>query len=106
MKSINYLLILSFAVLTSFSKAMAQDAATDSTGLPGDNFSLQGALQMFQKAGSPEEFEKLINAQDNIPSGREASLELNGRFRRVAHLVELRHGPLDMAPRKPTAPAS
>ena len=65
MKSINYLLILSFAVLASFSKATAQDAATDSTGLPGDNFSLQGALQMFQKAGSPEEFEKLINSEDN-----------------------------------------
>lgn len=65
MRSINYLLILSFAVFTSFGKAMAQGAATDSTGLPGDNFSLQGALQMFQKAGSPEEFEKLINSEDN-----------------------------------------
>ena len=31
----------------------------DSTGLPGDNFSLQGALEMFKKASSPEEFEKL-----------------------------------------------
>jgi hypothetical protein len=65
MKSINYLLILSVAVLSGFGTATAQDAATDSTGLPGDNFSLQGALQMFQKAGSPEEFEKLINSQDN-----------------------------------------
>src|SRR5689334_25152032 len=41
----------------------AQD--TDSTGLPGDNFSLQGALEMFKKASSPEEFEKLINEKDN-----------------------------------------
>jgi hypothetical protein len=37
----------------------------DSTGLPGDNFSLEGALEMFKKAGSPEAFEKKINAEDN-----------------------------------------
>jgi hypothetical protein len=40
-------------------------SGVDSTGLPGDNFSLQGALAMFKKAGSPEEFEKLINTEDN-----------------------------------------
>jgi hypothetical protein len=43
----------------------AQDAEEDSTGLPGDNFSLQGALEMFKKANSPEEFEKLINTKEN-----------------------------------------
>ncbi|MGZ8549516.1 MAG: hypothetical protein ACXWV2_02595 [Chitinophagaceae bacterium] len=37
----------------------------DSTGLPGDNFSLAGALEMFKKAGSPEDFEKLINTEGN-----------------------------------------
>ena len=42
----------------------AQKTATDSTGFPGDHFSLQGALQMFQKASSPEEFEKFLNTQD------------------------------------------
>lgn len=46
--------------------AEAQDqAAPDSTGLPGDNFSLQGALEIFKKAGSPEEFEKLLNTAQN-----------------------------------------
>ena len=65
MKSINYLLLLCLVVFGSFGKTMAQDSGVDSTGLPGDNFSLQGALQMFQKAGSPEEFEKLINSEDN-----------------------------------------
>lgn len=54
--------------------AMAQGPATDSTGLPGDNFSLQGALQMFQKAGSPEEFEKILNAESNHVN----NLDLNG----------------------------
>ena len=65
MKPFNHLFILSFIAMGSLMKASAQDTTTDSTGLPGDNFSLQGALQMFQKAGSPEEFEKLINSQDN-----------------------------------------
>lgn len=43
----------------------AQTDAQDSTGLPGDNFSLEGALEMFKKAGSPEEFERLINTENN-----------------------------------------
>lgn len=51
----------------------AQSAEQDSTGLPGDHFSLQGALDLFQKAGSPEEFEKLLNAEDN----RVNNLDLN-----------------------------
>jgi hypothetical protein len=55
--------------------ALADDgAAKDSTGLPGDHFSLQGALEMFQKAGSPEEFEQLLNTQDNHVN----NLDLNG----------------------------
>lgn len=74
MKSISHLFLLSFLTLGSLIKASAQDSSTDSTGLPGDNFSLQGALQMFQKAGSPEEFEKLVNTQDNSVN----NLDLNG----------------------------
>ncbi|MBI5913985.1 MAG: hypothetical protein HY842_01295 [Bacteroidetes bacterium] len=50
------------AWLFAFS-ANAQEA--DSTGLPGDNFSLEGALELFKKAESPEDFEKLLNAEDN-----------------------------------------
>jgi len=55
-------LLLCFTIAVS---ASAQDQEADSTGLPGDNFSLQGALDLFKKAGSPEEFEKLLNTQDN-----------------------------------------
>lgn len=51
-------------VVTAF-VSEAQKTLTDSTGYPGDNFSLQGALQMFKKASSPEEFEKLLNTQSN-----------------------------------------
>ncbi len=36
----------------------------DSTGLPGDHFSLEGALDLFKKAESPEDFEKLLNQED------------------------------------------
>lgn len=46
----------------------------DSTGLPGDNFSLQGALSLFKQANSPEEFEKLLNTQNNKVN----NLDLNG----------------------------
>jgi hypothetical protein len=53
---------------------LAQQAGQDSTGLPGDNFSLHGALQLFKKAGSPEEFEKLLNTEDNSVN----NLDLDG----------------------------
>lgn len=51
---------------------LAQQA--DSTGLPGDNFSLTGALEMFKKAESPEKFEQMINTQDSNVN----NLDLNG----------------------------
>jgi len=50
------------------------DPGIDSTGLPGDNFSLQGALSMFQKASSPEDFEKMLNSESNHVN----NLDLNG----------------------------
>ncbi len=56
-------LLVGISCITALSfNATAQQ---DSTGMPGDNFSLQGALEMFKQAASPEEFEKLINDQDN-----------------------------------------
>jgi hypothetical protein len=58
--------ILAILVLTGIVNiAHAQSNETDSTGLPGDNFSLQGALELFKKSSSPEEFEKLLNADNN-----------------------------------------
>src|SRR5687767_15002716 len=64
MKITTLLLTLVFLSFTLIS-AVQNKSGTDSTGLPGDNFSLQGALAMFKKAGSPEEFEKLINTESN-----------------------------------------
>ena len=74
MKSTNYLFLLAFSLLTGLNSRAQDQSGVDSTGLPGDNFSLQGALEMFKKAGSPEEFEKLINTQDNSVN----NLDLDG----------------------------
>jgi hypothetical protein len=69
---------LAFTILASallIGSVQAQiTSAQDSTGLPGDHFSLEGALEMFKKAGSPEEFEKLVNTEDNKVN----NLDLNG----------------------------
>ena len=42
--------------------------------VPGDNFSLEGALEMFKKSASPEEFERNLND----PQARVNNLDLNG----------------------------
>ncbi|RYY57561.1 MAG: hypothetical protein EOO09_02185 [Chitinophagaceae bacterium] len=63
MKPFRKLLICTLAGGLSISTANAQDA--DSTGLPGDQFSLAAALDLFKKASSPEDFEKLLNTEGN-----------------------------------------
>lgn len=45
----------------------------DSTGLPGDNFSLEGALQQFREASSMEDFELRLNTEANAVN----NLDLN-----------------------------
>ena len=64
-----FLLMVCFAATTVSIKAQ-----TDSTGMPGDNFSLQGALEMFKQSSSIEEFEKLINTENKNVN----NLDLNG----------------------------
>ncbi|WP_276368878.1 hypothetical protein [Chryseolinea sp. H1M3-3] len=53
---------------------VAAQEVVDSTGLPGDNFSLEGALELFKKSESPEAFEKMLNAEDSKVN----NLDLNG----------------------------
>ncbi|MBK8668758.1 MAG: hypothetical protein IPN89_04535 [Saprospiraceae bacterium] len=69
MKNIIYLLVF----LVSTTQVSAQEEV-DSTGLPGDQFSLEAVLDVFEKAESPEAFEKLINEQDKHVN----NLDLNG----------------------------
>ncbi|MCW5911531.1 MAG: hypothetical protein KIT62_10675 [Cyclobacteriaceae bacterium] len=48
--------------------------AQDREEVPGDNFSLEGALELFKKSASPEEFERLLN----LPESEVNNLDLNG----------------------------
>jgi hypothetical protein len=64
-----------FISLLMYAQGQAQNSPlTDSTGLPGDNFSLQGALEFFKKSSSLEDFEKRLNAENNDVN----NLDLNG----------------------------
>src|SRR4030095_12045809 len=76
------MMILAMLVFCSvFNTSKAQDRGeinlADSTGLPGDNFSLQGALEMFKESKSIEEFEKKLNQKDN--SVNNVDLDGNGK---------------------------
>lgn len=46
----------------------------DRVDVPGDHFSLEGALELFKKSSSPEEFEQLLNSRDSKVN----NLDLNG----------------------------
>ncbi|HNP53615.1 MAG TPA: hypothetical protein PKK69_03335, partial [Ferruginibacter sp.] len=62
MKKIGLLTLASCLLASTY----AQDPATaDSTGLPGDQFSLPGALSLFKSSASPEAFEKALNEENN-----------------------------------------
>lgn len=75
MKTFYLLPGLLFCLLFNTPSLQAQNQSEpDSTGLPGDNFSLAGALELFKKASSPEEFEKLLNSEDSQVN----NLDLNG----------------------------
>lgn len=65
-----------FVFILAFSASLhaQSQSGVDSTGLPGDQFSLQGALQLFKDAASIEDFEKALNVQDNHVN----NLDLNG----------------------------
>lgn len=56
--------LLPFALCASLLPALAQSPApSDSTGLPGDHFSLQGALEAFKHAIDLEQFETALNTE-------------------------------------------
>ncbi len=66
--------VLVVVLAASLSGKAQTISAADSTGLPGDNFSLEGALELFKKSTSPEEFEKMLNTEDSKVN----NLDLNG----------------------------
>lgn len=54
--------------------AIGQNQYASNIEVPGDHFSLEGALELFKKSSSPEEFERLLN----VPDGKVNNLDLNG----------------------------
>lgn len=64
-------MLLSFLL---FATGVLAQNTSDSTGLPGDNFSLEGALELFKKSDSPEAFERMLNEEENSVN----NLDLNG----------------------------
>lgn len=57
-------LLLTLALFGTM-QVFAQDDAADSLGLPGDNFDLYGALDLFKNSASLEDFEKKLNEENN-----------------------------------------
>lgn len=58
------LVYLGLIMVTGLSfNTFAQES--DSTGMPGDNFSLAGALNLFKESKNLEDFEKKLNTQSN-----------------------------------------
>lgn len=64
MKTIQTGRLLLAALLIS-TAVSAKPLDPDSTGLPGDNFNLEAALDLFKKSSSPEDFEKRLNSNNN-----------------------------------------
>ncbi|MBK7233014.1 MAG: hypothetical protein IPH93_12330 [Saprospiraceae bacterium] len=83
LKKIKYSLILIF-ILFNLRIGFAQD----STGLAGDHFSLESALQMFKIAESPEDFEKLINDEKNKVTNLDLNQDGDVDFVRVNEFQE------------------
>jgi hypothetical protein len=60
-------LLTGLALIAGHTFAQGGEAVNlqDSTGMPGDNFSLAGALKQFQEATSMEDFEQRLNTEAN-----------------------------------------
>lgn len=63
-------------------------ASSDSTGLPGDHFSLSGALELFKQAASPEAFEQLLNTASSKVNNLDLNEDGNTDYIRVVNKLE------------------
>lgn len=72
MKTLGFKAIVGVVLL--WSGAVAGFGQANQPEVPGDNFSLEGALELFKKSSSPEEFEKMLNTRDTKVN----NLDLNG----------------------------
>ena len=65
LKQISSVKITCLLLMAFFAVPAMSQTEVDSTGFPGDNFSLEGVLELFKKAQNMEDFEKAINSEDN-----------------------------------------
>jgi hypothetical protein len=71
MKTLGLKIVSLFFLMVGGIAVMGQP---DRVEVPGDYFSLEGALQLFKQSASPEEFERLLNS----PNSKVNNLDLNG----------------------------
>ncbi len=64
--AINKIIISCITALILLMQTNATVFAQEIQGVPGDNFSLEGALDLFASSDSPEDFEKKINEKDQL----------------------------------------
>lgn len=71
MKTLKVKMLSLFFLMSGGLAVIGQDYQQE---VPGDDFSLEGALELFKKSSSPEEFERMLNSADT----RVNNLDLNG----------------------------
>jgi hypothetical protein len=67
-------LVFSACLVASLTATESYSQALTNAEVPGDHFSLEGALELFKKSSSPEEFERMLN----VPDSKVNNLDLNG----------------------------
>lgn len=78
--------LLCFGITTSFSQT---ESKNDSVSNFSENFSLEGALAMFKQANTLEEFEKLINAENNSVNNLDLNNDENIDYISVNSIKEI-----------------
>ncbi|TWW00147.1 hypothetical protein [Chitinophaga pinensis] len=84
----HYFTALAVCLTAAFTAHAQEQQTQDSTGLPGDNFSLQGALDLFKQSPSPEAFEKSLNSSDNKVNNLDLNDDGNTDYIRVVNKKE------------------
>lgn len=62
MKTLGLKMLALFLLMAGGTAVRSQERDAE---VPGDYFSLEGALELFKKSASPEEFEKMLNAENS-----------------------------------------
>ena len=79
------LVLFSLPIITL---AQTESTQEEATGLPGDGFSLEGALELFKQAATMEEFEKLLNTEENYVNNLDLNEDGDIDFIRVQDHME------------------